>query len=536
MRYTHRMFERITSRLKNTTLLLRIKRASIQPVNRLLSHKRMSTLESQWQNAANARDMLFITRVASRYRAYRKSDHELPLLPQRGDHVTIAPEAWEALYQPRRTHKREAEIDIILPITHSYDIALPALYTLLTSDNQRAFRVVVLLSQHPDHKLTDKLRRLQELDLFDLLVDNGEEGMIGLINFAFQRHDTRDIVLFSSHIECTDGWLDRLYDAAARSPATTATVSPWLTAGGATGYPDNEGSIAHALEATAILDDICQELFADTIPESLPSPSAHALYIRRDALHSIGLLTERASITAALSAWSALAREKGFEHLWAQNILLGTSPAYLPPHAARTVPIHHREQAERIDRARLAHQCHDNTLVIEGIRPNILPAPSNGQLHLMPDPHIPENVRLGLPDIRLYPHLSFPIDSGFDTLMEICTALGIRDIIVRQPAGFPSRMVEWISFFSQQAQIPYRLTISDDYLICPGLIGVAKTCTPEDLESSYRSFNLSYPLDSDGIPLWLWRVRSAGLIEHAQSLQFTDKDIRALFERYFSIT
>lgn len=529
------MFERITSRLKNTTILSRLKRAALQPVSRLLTHKRMSTLESQWQNAASARDMLFATRVASRYRAYRKSDGELPLLSRRDHHTSIAPETWEALYQPRRTHKREAEIDIILPITHNYEIALPALYTLLTSDNQRAFRVVVLLSQHPDHKLTDKLRRLQELDLFDLLVGNGEESMIGLINFALQRHDTRDIVLFSSHIECPAGWLDRLYDATAKSPATTATVSPWLTAGGITGYPDREGSIAHALEATATLDDICQGLFADTPQGPLASPSEYVHYIRRDALHSIGLLTERSSLASALAAWSALAREKGFEHVWAHNVLLGTSPAYLPPHTTGTPTATAREQAERIDRARLTHQCTQSTLVIEGLRPLKPHTPENGELHLMPDPHSPANLRLGLPDIRLYPHLSFPIDDGLDAVMEITAQLGITDIIVRQPAGFPSRMIEWISFFSQQAQIPYRLELSDDYLICPGLIGVAKTCAPEDLESSYRSFNHAYPLDSDGMPLWLWRVRSAALIEHAQSLRFTDEDIRALFQRYFSI-
>lgn len=530
------MAQNILSRLRNSTVLGTLQRIGMRPFTRMLNTKRMSTLETQWHNAAHARDMLFVARVASRYRAYRKSDNELPLLCTRTGNSTIAPEAWEALYQPRRGVKREAQVDIIVPVTHSYEVALPALYGLLTSANNTPFRVVALLNQHPDHKLTDKLRRLQELDLFDLLVGNGEEGMNGLINFALQRHDTRDAIVIASHVEVADGWLDRLHNTALTDRMSTATVSPWLTAGGITGYPDATGSIAHALEPTALLDDICQHLFSDAPAETIDHPAAHALYICRNALHSVGLLNEKLPLPEALSLWSSLATEKGLTHLWARHTMLGTGPGYLAPNRKTSFvqPASHRDHAIRIDRARLARQSTGSLLVIEGIRP-LTPSPADDLVHLTSDPSSPSLLRIGLPDIRLFPHLSFPLDTGFPALSDLCEELGITGLIIRQPAGFPTRMLEWITLFGQQAGLPYRLEISDDYLICPGLLGVAKTCAPEDLESGYRSFCDTHPLDSDGMPLWLWRVRSATLIEHAQSIRFSDDHVRSLFQRYFSI-
>lgn len=501
-----------------------------------MAHKRIATLESQWQSFANARDTVFVTRVNSRYRAHRQSDSEVPLLAKT-THSTISPEAWEALYQPRNTALREAEVDIILPITHNYETVLPALYGLLTSNNDTPFRIVALLSQHPDHKLTDKLRRLQELDLFDLLVDSGEEGMAGLINFAMQRHDTRDIVLLSSHITCADGWIDRLRAASIRHPATTASVSPWLTTGGITGYPDHTGAFAHAFESIEQLDTISQSLFSGHAHILLAHPAEQALFIRREALHSIGLLPEKTrDIPSAITAWASIAHEKGFEHAWAQDVMLGTSSGYIPtiPPATTTNPAQ-SEAAQRIDKARFSKQAIGNTLIIEGIRTVRPQHESQGIPHLTPDAENPSLLRLGLPDARLFPHLNFPLDSAFEPLSELCEMLGITTLLLRQPAGFPSRFIEWLGLFSEQSGIPYQLDITDDYLICPGLLGVAKTCEPEDLESCYRSFTNSYPLDTDGMPLWLWRVRSSALLVRASALHFTDDGLKSLFQRYFSI-
>lgn len=501
-----------------------------------MAHKRIATLESQWQGFANARDTVFVTRVNNRYRAHRQSNSEVPLLST-STHSSISAEAWEALYQPRNTAMREAEVDIILPVTHSYETVLPVLYGLLTSKNDIPFRVVALLSQHPDHKLTDKLRRLQELDLFDLLVDSGEEGMAGLINFAMQRHDTRNIVLLSSHITCADGWIDRLHAASVRHSATTASVSPWLTTGGITGYPDNTGVFAHALESVEQLDAISQSLFNDHTHTLLDHPAECALFIRREALHSIGLLPEKTrDIPSAIAAWANTAREKGFEHVWAQNVMLGTSSNYIPT-TRHTVDFNaaQPEAALRLDKARLSKQAVGNTLIIEGIRTVRPQHESQGIPHLTPDAENPSLLRLGLPDVRLFPHLSFPLDSAFEPLSELCEMLGITRLLLRQPAGFPSRFIEWLGLFSEQSGIPYELDITDDYLICPGLLGIAKTCEPEDLESCYRSFSNSYPLDTDGMPLWLWRVRSSALLVRASAIHFADDGLKSLFQRYFSI-
>ncbi len=504
-----------------------------------IAHKRISTLESQWKEITAARDTVFAARINSRYRAHRNSSSDIALLPTHQNSTTIAQESWEALYKPRRTATLDAAIDVIIPITHNYETVLPALYELLISTNETPFRVVAILSNHPDHKLIDKLRRLQELDLFDLLVANNEETLIELTNFAMQRHDTRDVILLASNIRCCNGWIDKLRTSAQHNPATTASISPWLTTGGITGYPCTTDALSHALEDVALLDSLCQDIFGNEEPEPIAQPATSALYIRREALHSIGLLPEKqSSIANAIAAWAHIAIDRGFAHRWARGTMLGTSTGYIPSPSTPAAIEHdasYKAAAVQLDKARLKQRCKHNHLVIEGIR-TLKPAHElSGILHLTADSENPSILRIGAPDARLFPHLNFTLDTSFEELTELCHSIGITTLHIRQLAGFPARMAEWVRFFSHQSGIPYTLELQDDYLICPGMLGAQKTCDPHDLEASYRSFSESYPLDTDGQPLWLWRLHSAALIESAASTEFNTEELRQLYTRYFNL-
>jgi hypothetical protein len=508
----------------------------------LNQRRKLRVLESYWQHAADARDSVFIARVTGRYRDQNALHTLPPLHPRESAPTSITAEEWEALAATQRKDTRDAVMDVIFPVTDSYEVTLASLYILLSSKQRAGFRVAVILSHHPDHRLIDKLRRLHESNLFDLFIDSGEEGMVSLTNFVLQRHDTRDVVLYSSHHHCPDYALDRLLHVAQTSP-DCATVSPFLTSGGITGYPDTQGALAAAVEPTAVLDDICQNLFADAPPQSMKMPALDVMLIRREAMHSIGLLPEKSTLLShALLAWAELADSKSYHHLFTPNVLFGVTSGHrvdalsvqiqnLHPHI---YPYSHAIEGRLIDSERLRRNYSAPALVINGIQSTPRRTSNDPICMLTPDIVSPAIMRVGLPDARLYPHLRFAMDTGFLPLSELCEKLGVTQIEVRGLAGFPSRMVEWVGLFSRQTGIPYTLIIEDDYLICPGLIGINKHCDAEDLESCYRSFADSYPLDSDGMPLWLWRVRSANLIANAARIEFATEHLKTLFSRYFA--
>jgi hypothetical protein len=529
--------------LTSTRLLIkraaRLARTLAATVNQ---RRKLRALESYWQHAADARDSVFITRVTGRYRDQKRLHLLPPLRPRENSSLSITAEAWEALASSQRKDARDVVIDVVFPVTDSYEVTLSSLYTLLTSEQHCGFRVAVILSHHPDHRLIDKLRRLHESNLFDLFIDSGEEGLVRLTNFVLQRHELRDIILYSSHHHCPDYALDRLLHVAQISKEC-ATVSPYLTSGGSTGYPDAHGTLCAMLEPTATLDAICQRLFTDMPAQSLEIPALDVMLIRRDAMHSIGLLSEKyTQLSQALMAWAQQARNKSYRHLFAPHILFGVSADYratiessgTPNQYTATHALRHTVDATLIDSERLRENYSGHVLTISGFTTASLSSSHEPDCTLQPDIFSPATLRLGLPDARLYPHLRYPIDSGFSALSELCERIGIRQIDVRGLAGFPSRMVEWVGLFSRQTGIPYTLFIDDDYLICPGLLGINKHCDPEDLESCYRSFAESYPLDCDGTPLWLWRVRSATLIAHAERIEFVNDHLKTLFSRYFT--
>lgn len=527
--------------LKGMTRLRSILR---HPLRHLVQKRRMDSLERDWASTMAARDRLFVLRTTSRYRAQYDIPSRLPPLPARPEQPAIAPEAWEALYKPRHHLNPDPAVDVVMPITDSYDAVLPTLYRLLSATNETPMRAVLVISRHPDNKLLAKLRRLQELDLFDLLQDSGEEGLISLVNFALQRHEARDAVLLASNADLPDGWLDRLRSVALTPYGSLATASPWTTLGGITGYPDTEGSLATRLGDPHVLDAICASLFDDGITHTLPFPSPYITYIPRNAFSTLGPLPEKPdAIGASLHAWAQAASEKGFEHAFAPRLLIGaqqphalqkhpTPPDFDPDASFSDLPAHRLQ----IDHTRLRAGSTQPQLIIHGIPAMDTPSHyDTGALHLSPDPADPSRLRLGLPDARLFPHLSFAIDDPAQELVALCESLGITRIRIRQLAGFPSRMLEYAVLLADRIGAACNVEIADDYLICPGLLGMGKTCAPEDLESGYASFVATHPLDADGQPLWLWRLRASRLFARAESVSFASAELEAHYQRYYHI-
>lgn len=529
-------------------LFTRLRRVVTRPMKKLLKRRTRQIKEQQWSNAARIRDSLFCERTLSRYRAHYTSTLSLPALTHKPPHAPITQEDWDALSVTQLRQKREPMVDIIMPISDNYHAVTAALYNLLRQDSTIPFRVVVILATHPDHKLTDKLRRLQELDLFDLLQVQAHESIIELINFAMQRHETRDIVLLSSACEVPEGWLASFHLTLQSCAATTASISPWCSTGGITGYPDPEGSLACYLDNTHELSAMCQEVFAQAPCPVLPYPALECCYLTRESIHVSGLLPEESPhLPHALSSWAAKAMDKGFEHIWHPRVFMGTtldtSPRSISANrqsflrfdrenaVTESLDTFLMEYRELLDRNRLLSCIQTRTLLITGI-PALLPQ-GVSHLTLSPDTEMHGHIRLGAPDPRAFSHLSFAMDETTEYLYAIIAALNITHIELHHLAGFPSRMLDYILRISAELAIPYHLYISDDYLICPGLIGVNKQCEAGDLESSYQSFIATQPLDSDGMPLWLWRERAKRLVHSAAHITYSQESIATLYARYY---
>jgi hypothetical protein len=508
----------------------------VSPLSNGLQVRRIESLEGGWHHTARARDRVFATRVLQRYAAHYARMPVLPPLPRSQPAGPIPPDLWQTLPRPRPALDPAPEVDVILPITGEYSTVLGAIYRILACENVTRIRLVLLLSAHSDYKLVDKLRRLQELDLFDLLQDEEKRGMIALLNFALQRNETRDVVLLADHVQVVDGWLDRLH-AEALEDATTASASPWCLSGGVAGYPDQAGSLSQVPMDLSALNAIAGFTFRETPHVALQTASASASYLTREAIRTVGLLQENThSLSHALQHWATRAQEKGFGHIVAPTLVLGSFGVSARPNDARDEAALQPLRA-MLDRARLDAAIKQTKLVIDGI-PAFSDLLGNGappHLLLSPDLEDPSMLELGAPDARLTPHLRLPIDQALQPLSELCRARAITHIELRQLAGFPARMLEFTMALAELAQLPLHIHVSDDYLICPGLLGADKECGARDLESGYQSFLDKHPLDADGIPLWLWRMRSAQCLSHAARITFETEALKQLYVRYFRI-
>jgi hypothetical protein len=152
-------------------------------------------------------------------------------------------------------------------------------------------QVVVIDDFTPEPELRAYLAELPAHRV-ELLTSSRNLGFVQTVNRGFGLHPARDVVILNSDTEVADDWLGRLRQAA-YSDRRVATVTPFSNNATILSYP--RPNLANALPPgfdTARLDALFARTNAGATLD-LPTGIGFCLYMRRDALSSLGYFDEK---------------------------------------------------------------------------------------------------------------------------------------------------------------------------------------------------------------------------------------------------
>lgn len=182
------------------------------------------------------------------------------------------------------------------------DIVIPVFGAAVALE--RCLRSVLQHTPHPPHQLILVVDGPQDEDVEDVLAKNlGDlhvvttmirntvrSGFVASVNRGMASSG-RDIVLLNSDTEVTAGWLEKLR-AAAYSDPDIATVTPLSNSATICSLPEFlEDNLLPAGVSTAVMGEIVERVSVRQYPR-LPTGVGVCLYIRREALDSVGLFDE----------------------------------------------------------------------------------------------------------------------------------------------------------------------------------------------------------------------------------------------------
>jgi GT2 family glycosyltransferase len=229
----------------------------------------------------------------------REGRHPVPVPEEGGDASEIEiptpslpdEQSWSSLTP--RANIAGAAVDVVVPVYKGRVETLRCIYSVLVSNCETPFDLVVINDASPDPELSERLRALAEAGLFVLLENEENRGFVRTANRGMSLHPGRDVVLLNSDAEVYDGWLDRLRSAALCNPGT-ATVTPLSNNATICSYPRFLHDNPFLLEiGYAELDALAAKVNAGTYVEA-PTGVGFCLYVARAALHEVGLFDEDA--------------------------------------------------------------------------------------------------------------------------------------------------------------------------------------------------------------------------------------------------
>ena len=204
--------------------------------------------------------------------------------------AAISRQAWNKLGP--RGQLVSAQVDVIVPVYKGHVETLRCLYSVLTSQTDVPFELIVINDASPEPELAAELISLSERDLFTLVVNAENRGFVYTVNRGMTMHRQRDVVLLNSDTEVFDGWLDRLTAAASRSERT-GTVTPLSNNATICSYPNFLQDNPYPLEVSyAELDGLAARV---NKAQEVRAPTAvgFCTFIKRACLDEVGLFDEK---------------------------------------------------------------------------------------------------------------------------------------------------------------------------------------------------------------------------------------------------
>lgn len=179
-------------------------------------------------------------------------------------------------------------VDIIVPVFRDFPLTVRCIESVLASDADMPFELVVINDCSPEPELLAWLREQAEAGRLTLLENEENLGFVQSVNRGMVLHPQRDVVLLNSDAEVANDWLDRLH-ACAWQDGDIGTVTPFSNNATICSYPFDgwTGGVPGSL-GLAQLD----RLFAEVnhgLSVELPTAVGFCMYIRRACLDETGL-------------------------------------------------------------------------------------------------------------------------------------------------------------------------------------------------------------------------------------------------------
>ena len=197
-----------------------------------------------------------------------------------------------AIHSAQTDPPHHLPVSVIIPVYADFAATMGCLESVLAQGVLPHWsRVVVVDDATPEPKIARMLDVLAGRGLITLIRNQRNLGFVGSINRALQSIPNGDVILLNADTIVPPNFAERLF-AAAHSASDIATVTPLSNNGELTSFPRPFEANPLPDQATIFeLDRIAAQVNAGKVV-TIPNGTGFCLYIRRDCLARIGLLSK----------------------------------------------------------------------------------------------------------------------------------------------------------------------------------------------------------------------------------------------------
>ena len=215
-------------------------------------------------------------------------------------------------------------VAIVVPVYDDFEsvcICLESLLSTVTGSSRN--RIALVNDATPDPRIAEYLDQFANHPSVLLLKNKRNLGFVGSVNRALDLLRDEDVVLLNADTIVPRDFVARLAKAAASDPAI-GTVTPLSNNGEETSFPlANEANPIGSVDDVLAIDAIAATVNAGRVVD-IPSGTGFCLYITRECLDVVGLLSEDYHRGYVEDVDFCLnARSKGFRNVCAPFVYVG---------------------------------------------------------------------------------------------------------------------------------------------------------------------------------------------------------------------
>jgi len=482
----------------------------------------------------------------------------------------ITADMWKAIVA--KPEVEAPKVDVVLPVYRNTQLTLRCIYSILTSQIEIPYELIVINDASPEPELLSELHVLSEQKLFTLLHNKNNLGFVATANRGMALHPDRDVVLINSDTEVYNNWLDRLNNAAYRYDHV-GSITPLSNNATICSYPHFLHDNPYSLEMNyALLDKNTAKVNSGVTVEA-PTGVGFCMYITRDALKRVGLFDAETfgKGYGEENDWCQRAIKQGWKNLITADTFVRHfgSASFQEEKSGRMAMAmkalnkKHKKYHESVqefiaddpllqarcnlDWARLrARKQKENTLIVCHNRgggserhvqedTQLLKQRGQGVYYLRPEPGHLTDVRICHPTCQQL--LNIPAFSLNETAV-LATALkelGISVIHSHGLVDFSSKAPEQLLKLANDMNVPLHVDIHDYKVICPriNLVDNEGMYCGEPDAAACNNCLIKHGNDFGVTNIIDWRDSHYRVLRAAERIWVPDQDVATRLNRYY---